>query len=334
MNSNRTARPTTRREVLQAGMSLAGGVWLAQLFPKRLAFAATPVFAQQATSAPTDPVAAFRAQMGSIPIQAQKLADNLTLLSGPGGNVAVLEGRDGKLLVDTFVSPAWAKLKETLDGLGTAPMKFVIDTHWHFDHTDNNAPLHAAGATVLAHENTKKRMSEPHELPVLGLKFPASPTEALPQQTFKDSYKMEANGESLKLTHIPPAHTDTDICIHFQKSNVLHAGDLFFNGMYPYIDGSTGGSISGMISSADKLLTLADKNTKIIPGHGPLGNTADLARFRDMLSTTRDRVLKLKSSGKSMQEAVAAKPFADIESAWGKGFFNGDVFVQIVYVTL
>ena len=152
--------------------------------------------------------------------------------------------------------------------------------------------------------------------------------------TFKDTYKMEANGESLHLTHIPPAHTDTDIIVRFQESNVLHAGDLFFNGMYPYIDGGTGGSIGGMIASSDKLLTLADKNTKIIPGHGPLGNAADLAKFRDMLSTTRDRVLKLKTAGKSVQEAVAAKPFADIESAWGKGFFNGDVFVQIVYVTL
>lgn len=330
MNSNRTAR--TRREVLQAGMSLAGSALLTQLFPTRLLFAVTPAFAQQA--APADPVAGFRAQMGSIPIQAQKLADNITLLSGPGGNVVVLDGRDGKLVVDTFVAPAWSKLKETLDGMGETPLKFVIDTHWHFDHTDNNAPLHAAGATVLAHENTKKRMSEAHELPVLGLKFPPSPAEALPQQTFKDSYKLEANGEHLHLAHVPPAHTDSDITVHFQKGNVLHAGDLFFNRMYPYIDGSTGGSISGMIASADKLLARADNNTKIVPGHGPLGNKADLAKFRDMLSTTRDRVLKLKSAGKSMQEAVAEKPFADIESAWGKGLFNGDVFVQIVYVTL
>ncbi len=334
MHSKRIVRLTTRREMLQATAGFAGGALVARLLPEEMARAATWSSAQQAGAPPVDPVATFRAQLASTPIQAQKLADNLTLLSGPGGNVVVLNGADGKLVVDTFVSPAWPKLKEALDDLGKAPLKFAINTHWHFDHTDNNAPLHAAGATVLAHENTKKRMSEPHELPVLGLKFPASPTAALPQQTFKHSYKLQANGESLALAHLPPAHTDTDIYIHYQKANVLHVGDVFFNGFYPYIDGGTGGSINGMIAGADKILALADNDTKIVPGHGPLGSKADLAKFRDMLSIARDRVQKLRSSGKSAQEAVAAKPFADLEAAWGKGLFNGDVFVQIVYVTL
>jgi glyoxylase-like metal-dependent hydrolase (beta-lactamase superfamily II) len=272
--------------------------------------------------------------MAAVPLQAQKLADNLTLLSGPGGNVAVLNGADGKFVVDTFVSPAWPKLKEALDGLGNTPLKFVIDTHWHFDHTDNNAPLHAAGATVLAHDNTKKRMSEPHDLPILGLHFPPSPPEALPQQTFTATHKLQANGETLALEHFSPAHTDTDVFIHFQKANVIHMGDTFFNGLYPFIDGGTGGKISGMIAAADKILPLANNDTKIVPGHGPLGNKADLAKFRDMLVTARDRVQKLKGAGKSAQEAVAAKPFADLEPVWSKGFFNGDTFVQVVYLTL
>jgi cyclase len=334
MVSNRMTRLMTRREALQVVTSVAGGTLLIQLFPRMQAFAASASYAQQVGSPPVDHVAAFRAQLGSIPIQTQPLAANINLLSGPGGNVVVLDGNDGKLVVDTFVAPAWPKLKDTLNGMGKAPVKFVIDTHWHFDHTDNNEALHAAGATVLAHENTKKRMSEPHEAAVLGLKFPPSPAAALPQQTFKDSYKLQFNSESLTLTHIPPAHTDTDICVQYQNANVLHAGDLFFNGIYPYIDGSTGGSIGGMIAATDQLSALADNKTKIVPGHGPLGNKADLARFRDMLSTARDRVQKLKSSGKSIQDAVAAKPFTDLEPAWGKGFFNGDTFVQIVYVTL
>jgi glyoxylase-like metal-dependent hydrolase (beta-lactamase superfamily II) len=272
--------------------------------------------------------------MGSVPIQAQKLGDTLTLLSGPGGNVVALNGADGKVIVDTFVLPAWAKLKETLDSLSAAPLKFVINTHWHFDHTDNNAALHATGATVLAHENTKKRMSEAHDLQPLGLHFSPSPADALPQQTFRKSYKLQANDESLTVAHIPPAHTDTDVYVHYEKANVLHVGDVFFNGMYPFIDGSTGGSINGMIAGCSHLLALADKNSRIVPGHGPLGNKADLAKFRDMLSTARDRVKKLKSAGKSAQEAVAAKPFADLEPDWGKGLFNGDVFVQIVYLTI
>jgi hypothetical protein len=130
-------------------------------------------------------------------MQTQKLAANLTLLSGPGGNVVVLNGADGKFVVDTFLAPAWPRLKESLSSLGDAPLKLVIDTHWHFDHTDNNAPLHAAGATILAHANTKKRMSEAHDLPVLGLHFPPSPADALPHQTFASSHKLQGNGESL-----------------------------------------------------------------------------------------------------------------------------------------
>ncbi|PYT59828.1 MAG: MBL fold metallo-hydrolase [Acidobacteria bacterium] len=334
MDPNSSLRLTTRREMLQQASRLASGAFFAQLFPPSLLRAPGSRYTQQASTPPPDPVAAFRAQMAAVPIEAQKLADNLTLLSGPGGNVVVLNGADGKFVVDTFVSPAWSKLKEALDGVSNAPVKLVINTHWHFDHTDNNAPLHAAGATVLAHENTKQRMSEPHDLQPLGLHFPPSPADALPQQTFQTTHRLQANGETLLLEHVSPAHTDTDIYIHFQKANVIHMGDLFFNGLYPFIDGSTGGKIAGMIAAADKVLPLANNYTKIVPGHGSLGNKADLAKFRDLLITARDRVQKLKGAGKSAQETVAAKPFADLEPAWGKGFFNGDVFVQIVYLTL
>src|SRR5437899_982749 len=334
MDPNSSLKLTTRREMLQQATTIAGGAFFAQLFPPSLLRASTARYTQQASAPPADPVAEFRAQMAANPIQAQSLADNLTLLSGPGGNVVVLNGADGKFVVDTFVSPAWSKLKEALDGVSNAPVKLVINTHWHFDHTDNNAPLHAAGATVLAHENTKQRMSEPHDLQPLGLHFPPSPADALPQQTFQTTHRLQANGETLLLEHVSPAHTDTDIYIHFQKANVIHMGDLFFNGLYPFIDGSTGGKIAGMIAAADKVLPLANNYTKIVPGHGSLGNKADLAKFRDLLITARDRVQKLKGAGKSAQETVAAKPFADLEPAWGKGFFNGDVFVQIVYLTL
>jgi len=325
-------KPTSRRAMLRNSATLASSAFLAQLFPASLR-AAFPWNAPQQSS-PADPVAAFRAQMGANPIQAQKLADNLTMLSGPGGNVCVLNGPDGKLVVDTFVQPAWPKLKESLDTISSAPVKTVINTHWHFDHVDNNAPLHAAGATVLAHENTKKRMSETHDLPILGLHFPPSPADALPQQTFGATHKLQANGETLALEHVAPAHTDTDIFIHFQKANVIQTGDLFFNGFYPYIDGGTGGKVNGMIAACDKIQALANDSTKIVPGHGPLGAKADVVKLRDMMVTARDRVAKLKSVGKSVQEAAAAKPLADLEDAWGHGFFNGDVFVQILYTTL
>jgi cyclase len=163
---------------------------------------------------------------------------------------------------------------------------------------------------------------------------PTSPADALPQQTFSTSQKLQANGEIVMLQYFQPAHTDTDIYIHFQKANVIHMGDTFFNGFYPVIDASTGGKIDGMIVAADKVLPLADNNTKIVPGHGPLGNKADLTKFRDMLVVARDRVQKLKTAGKSADEIAASKPFADLDATWGKGFFNGDVFVQVVYSTL
>jgi Metallo-beta-lactamase superfamily len=177
MTSDFLQKQTGRRAMLRDSATLAGSAFLAHLFPGALRAYAAAGYGQQ-TAPAGDSIAAIRAQIGAIPIQTQKLADNLTLLSGPGGNVLVLNGADGKIVVDTFLSPAWPKLKETLDGIGSAPLKTVIDTHWHFDHTDNNGALHAAGATVLAHENTKKRMSETHDLPVMGLHFAPSPAEA------------------------------------------------------------------------------------------------------------------------------------------------------------
>jgi len=335
MKLNFLQKQPSRREMLRGSATLAGSAFLAHLFH-------APSHAQQAPS-PADLLADMRAKFNAAPLETQRLAEGVTMLSGPGGSVVVLNGPDGKFVVDTFVAPAWPKLKDALDSLGNAPVKYVIDTHWHFDHTDNNAPLRAAGAMVLAHENTKKRMSEPHDLPVLyrgpdgalaSLHFDPSPVEALPQHTFRATYKLQANGESLALQYVAPAHTDTDIYIHFEKANVIQMGDLFFNWMYPYIDPSTGGKITGMIAAADKILSLADNDTKIVPGHGPLGNKADLMKFRDMLVTSRDRVQKLKSAGKLAQEAVAEKPFADLDPVWGNGIVNGDQWVQIVYLTL
>src|SRR5467141_1642837 len=331
MKFNFLPKQTSRREMLRGSATLVGSAFLAHLFPAPLLRASAAGYAQEA---PSDALAAMRDWFNAFPLETEKLGEDLTMLSGPGGNVVVLSGPDGKFVVDTFVAPAWPRLKEALDGLGDAPLKYVIDTHWHFDHTDNNAPLHAAGATVLAHENTKKRMSEPHDLPVFCLHLDPSPAEALPQQTFAASHKLEANGETLALQHLAPAHTDTDIYIHFQKANVIHMGDTFFNGMYPYIDSSTGGTITGMIAAAHKILPLAGNYTQIDPGHVPLGNKADLAKFRDMLVTARDRVQKLKSAGKSAQEAVAEKPLADLDPVWGHGMLNSDLYVQVVYLAL
>src|ERR1700733_11766017 len=342
MKLNLLQKQTSRREILRGSVTLAGSALLAHFFPATLLHASAVGYGAQ-TPSPADLLARMRAKFNAAPLKTQELGEGVTMLSGPGGSVVVLNGPDGKFVVDTFVAPAWPRLKEALDGLGNAPVKCVIDTHWHFDHTDNNAPLRAAGATILAHENTKQRMSEAHDLPVLyraangaltSLHFDPSPAEALPQQTFCATYNLQANGESLVLQPVAPAHTDTDIYGHFEKANVIQMGDLFFNWMYPYIDPSTGGKITGMIAAADKILSLADNDTRIVAGHGPLGNKADLKRFRDMLVTSSDRVVKLKSAGKSAQEAVAEKPFADLDPVWGNGIINSEQWVQLVYLTL
>jgi glyoxylase-like metal-dependent hydrolase (beta-lactamase superfamily II) len=329
VNDGRETKRLTRRELVRRGAVLAGGTLLAPAWP--LDFAAA---GPQAAATPADPVAAMRAQMGAAPIETLKLSDQLTMLSGPGGNVIVLHGPDGKFVVDTFVLTAWDKLKETLYRIDGGPIQMVIDTHWHFDHADNNANLRKVGAPIVAHENTRKRLTETHVLPVLGMRFDPAPPEALPTQTFSSTHKLYANGEELALGYIRPAHTDTDIYIHYVKAGVLHMGDVFFNGMYPYIDSSTGGSMNGMIAGADMGLKLAGARTKIVPGHGPLGDRAALTKFRDVLVAVRDRVQKLKTAGRTLDEVIAANPIADFDPTWGKGFFQGKTFLAIAYNAL
>jgi len=317
--------PMLRREFLRNSIVLTGGAAL-PAFPSWIGSAA----AQAAK--PADALTAMRTQIGSTPIEAVTLGDNLTMLGGPGGNVVVLTGSDGKLVVDTFVQPAWAGLKQRLDGMGSGRITALINTHWHFDHADNNANFRKAGAEIVAHTNTKKRLMEPHDL--LGAHFEPAPPEALPTKTFRSNHALDVNGERVAIGYIPPAHTDTDVYVRFAKANVLHLGDLFFNGSYPFIDASTRGSINGMIGGTSIAMTLADRRTKIVPGHGPLGDLDALTKYRDMLVTVRDRVQKLKTSGQTVEQVIAAKPTAELDETWGKGFMNPANFLTIVYNTL
>ena len=314
----------TRRQWLRQAGLLSGGAVAAAAWPE-WAWAHQP-------AAPADAIAGMRAQLGAAPITSTALGPNLTLLAGPGGNVVVLNGADGKVIVDTFVQPAWANLKAALDQLGNQKITTVIDTHWHFDHSDNNAAFRKEGAGIVAHDNTKKRMSESHVL--LGSKIPPSPADALPTLTFSVTRRIDANGDSLMLGKIPNAHTDTDIYIKYQKANVLHLGDVFFNGMYPFIDATTGGSITGMIDGVTFSMKQADASTKIVPGHGPLGDLKSLAAFRDMMVTSRDRIAKLKKSGQTLEQVIAAQPTKDLDPIWGKGFFPPNDYVALVYNTL
>jgi glyoxylase-like metal-dependent hydrolase (beta-lactamase superfamily II) len=320
---------SSRRDFLRTAGALTGGVLALRYVPGGWLEFEAHAF-QSAVQ--QDPLAAMRAQMGAAPIATTPIGDRLVMLSGPGGNVVVLHGPDGKVVVDTFLQPAWSRLKSTLDGLGKEPIKTLIDTHWHFDHTDNNERFRGEGAAIVAHANTKKRMTETHEL--LGMKFVPSPPAALPTVTFAETHQLRVNGESIALTHVPPAHTDTDIIVHYTKSNVLHLGDLFFAGMYPFIDVSTGGTIDGTIAAAAQALKLTDGRTKIVPGHGPLSDRAGLDKYRSVLTTIRDRVREQKKAGRTLADVQAAKPSAEFDAEWGKGMMGPNDFIAIVYNTV
>ena len=288
----------------------------------------------QGQSAASDRVAQMRAGAASAPIKTTKLYDNLYLLQGAGGNMAVQTGPEGKLLIDSSFATAVPHLREAIAALGPDPADALINTHWHIDHTDGNEGMHQAGFQIIAHQMTRERLSKPAEMKLMGLSLPAAPAAALPVITFDTSMHAWHNGDSIDLVHIDPAHTDTDIYILFHNADVLHAGDVWFNGTYPFIDESSGGSIGGMISGEEKLLGLAGAQTKIIPGHGPLGSKKELQAARDMLSTVRDRVAALKKSGASEQEVAAKKPTADLDATWNKGGGSADTFVGIVYRTV
>jgi glyoxylase-like metal-dependent hydrolase (beta-lactamase superfamily II) len=282
----------------------------------------------------SDRAAQMRATALTTPIKTTKLAGNVYLLQGAGGNMVVQTGPDGKLLIDSSFSTAAPRLREALTALGNDAAHILINTHWHIDHTDGNEAMHTDGFTVLAHRLTRERLSTPQTIKAFGMSLPPSPPGALPALTFDDTMHLWHNGDSLALAHFDPAHTDTDIYVQFETANVLHVGDIWFNGFYPFIDDSSGGNINGMIRGTEKALALAGPDTKIVPGHGPLENKAQLQQFHDMLSGARDRVAALKAAGASEQEAVAKKPTAEFDPVWNKGSFTPDMFVGIIYRTL
>jgi glyoxylase-like metal-dependent hydrolase (beta-lactamase superfamily II) len=264
-------------------------------------------------------------------ITVQALRGNLSVLMGAGGNIAVLPGRDGKLLIDAGFAGARPKITEALASISSDPVKHLINTHWHFDHTDGNEWLHSAGAAILAHENTRKHLSTTTRVEGWKFTFPPAPAGAIPTAVFQDERTVHLNGATIALKHYAPAHTDSDIYAHFTDADILHVADTFWNGYYPFIDYSTGGSIDGMIRATEANLAKVTDKMIVIPGHGAVGDKSQLTFYRDLLVGTRDKVATLKKQGKSLDEIVAAKPTAATDAAWGNGFrspkdFIGDVF--------
>jgi cyclase len=329
----------TRRDFLiRSGMATAG-VWLSRgsLLAQAQGAAQAPAPAPSlnpAVQPNPDLAQMLRTAAATEKIKTTKLTDTIFLLQGVGGNVVCQIGPDGKLVIDSQISTGTPHLLDALSKLDEHHLKLLINTHWHFDHTDGNAALHLEGALIVAQDNTRVRLLKPQVMQVYEAHFPAAPDAGLPQETFAETETLWVNNDQADLVHTPEAHTDSDIFVHFNRGNVIHTGDLWFNGTYPLIDTGSGGTINGMIRGVDQVLKLADDRTKIVPGHGPLGDKATLQRYREMLVTVADRVEKLKASGKTVEETVAAAPTADLDAVWAKGNLKAGTFVALVYNSL
>ena len=266
------------------------------------------------------------------PIVTHKVRDNLTVLEGSGGSVAVLSGPDGKVLVDAGIAVSRPHLSQSLAGLGAEPITHLINTHWHFDHTSGNTWLNQAGAKIIAQENTRKYLSQVQRVDDWDYNFLALPAAGIPTEVFAEAHSLKLNGQTINLKHYGPAHTDSDISVMFAEANVIHVADTLWNGTYPFIDYSTGGSIDGMIAACDANLATVAADTIIIAGHGKaVGTKADLQDFRDMLVAVRDKVATLKKAGRSRDEVVAAKPTAAYDARFGNFVIDPAFFTRLVY---
>lgn len=274
----------------------------------------------------------IRGEAAKAPIKVHPLRGNVAVLEGSGGNIAVLTGPDGKLLVDAGITASRPRIIEALDALGSQPVKHLVNTHWHFDHADGNEWLHAQGAAILAHENTRKHLMASQRVDDWDFDFPPAPAGAIPSRTLAAEMSIRLNGERLRFEHRPNAHTDSDITVTFEEADIVHAGDVYWNGIYPFIDYSTGGSIDGIISAVEMILPSVGDKTIVIPGHGePVSNRRELKAYRDMLVAIRGNVSVLKQEGRSLEEILATKPTAAFDARWGHFVIDPAFFTRLVH---
>lgn len=266
-----------------------------------------------------------------VEIRSERLAEGLHVLFGAGGNIALAHGADATFIVDDQYAPLAPKIRAAIAKHTEQPVRFVLNTHWHGDHTGGNESFGQTGAVIFAHDNVRKRMAAGQLISLLGSQVPPAPQAALPVVTFAGELTLHLNGEEIRAVHAPQAHTDGDAIVHFTRADVIHLGDLYFNGFYPFIDTSSGGSPDGVIAAIDRALVLAKAETRIIPGHGPMASPNELRNYRTMLADVAGRVKALVAAGKSLTETLAAKPSAAYDEQWGKGFIKPERFVTMLY---
>jgi glyoxylase-like metal-dependent hydrolase (beta-lactamase superfamily II) len=280
------------------------------------------------------PGTASAQDLDTVTIVRQRAGENVYLLAGRGGNIGVSAGIDGVVLVDDQFAPLAGDIARVAGALSGNPIRFVINTHWHGDHTGGNEVFGTAGALILAHDNVRKRMSSEQFIAFFNSHTPPAPAAALPVVTFSDTLSLFINGDTLQVFHVAKAHTDGDVIIRFRRANVFHMGDAFFNGFYPFIDVGSGGTLDGMIAAADLVLASSDGETRIIPGHGPLGRREDLKAFRDMLATVRTRLTAAMQKGMTLDQVAGSDLLADLNPVWGDGFLKPDQFVTAAWQSM
>lgn len=269
-----------------------------------------------------------------VKIQTIKVKDGIYMLMGEGGNIGLSIGKDGVIMIDDQYAPLTDKILAAVKKLSDKPVKFIINTHWHFDHTGGNENLGKKGSIIVAHHNIHQRMSAGQFMKVFNMNVPPASEVALPVITFNDEVAFHMNGQTILAKHTPHAHTDGDSYLTFQEDNVVHMGDLFFNGIYPFIDVQSGGSIYGVIEAVGLALTKMDDETKVIPGHGPLSNKKQLENYHHMLITVVDRLTALIKKGLSQEEVIARTPLKDLNPDWQSDFMPADKFISHHYQTI
>jgi len=277
-------------------------------------------------------VAVARAQASpSAVIETQAIRSGLHVLRGTGCNVVVWHGPEGVLVVDSGNAVSAPQLLEAIGRTADGSVHFLVNSHWHPDHVGGNAALRRAGALVIAHQQTRALMSERQAVPAYDLDVPAAPRDALPSVTFDDTLTLHLNGDRLELMHVPGAHGQGDLVAWWETANVVHVGDAYYAGGYPFVDSANGGSLAGLVAALETVLSRADARTVIVPGHGPVSNRAELTAYRDMLVAIGTRVRALVEQGKNLDEVLEAQPTAGYDERYGPGGVSAERFVRNLY---
>jgi len=276
----------------------------------------------------------FQVDFDKVEIRTSPVAGQVHMLAGAGGNIGVFAGADGVFLVDDQFAPLTDRIRAAIAEISDQPIRFLINTHFHEDHTGGNENLGEAGTLIVAHDNVRKTLSVPHFIEMIHTRFPAVASAALPVITFSESLTFHLNGEEVTVFHAPPSHTDGDSIVYFRGSDVIHMGDVFRSRGYPIFDRRNGGSYEGLIDASDLVLEIAGEDTKIIPGHGVVSSRADLQNVREILAAVRDRIATAIAAGKSLEQTIAEKPTADFDENWSRKRLTPDEVVEWIYAEL